>query len=241
LSIDDPIKVHLERVKQDLDAGVESSLTSATVAGILSLIPGAGSAIQSLLDGRAKENVERRWVQLFAELRKRIEEVRSSIPDVKFYGSEEFQTLLALAQEQLWTTHDNEKLHKLAVALANSGTEEFRNDDKELMLRALRVISPSDLKTLNHENLKGWLPLTKRVEYPPEVLGSLSRLASLGLVMEKFLRPDPNASNEQKLTSLLQHGTWRTFQVSPFGERFMRFVETRSETKATREDGEDSV
>jgi hypothetical protein len=126
----------------------------------------------------------------------------------------------------------------LAVALANSGTEEFRNDDKELMLRALRAISPSDLKTLNHENLKGWLPLTKRIEYPPEVISSLSRLASLGLVMEKFLRPDPNVSNEQKLASLLQHGTWRTFQVSPFGERFMRFVETRSETSATRRDRE---
>jgi hypothetical protein len=232
MSIDDPIKVHLEHVRQDLDAGIESSLTSATVAGILSLIPGAGSAIQSLLNGRARENVERRWVELFAELRKRIEEVRSSIPDVTFYGSEEFQTLLALAQEQLWTTHDKEKLRMLAAALANSGTEEFRHDDKEPMLRALRAVSPSDLKTLNHENLKGWLPLTKRIEYAPEVLSSVSRLASLGLVMERFLRPDPNASNEQKLASLLQHGTWRTFQLSPFGERFMSFVEARGEAGA---------
>lgn len=238
MSIDDPIEVHLEHLKQDLDAGIESSLTSATVAGILSLIPGVGSAIQSLLDGRARENVDRRWVELFAELRKRIEKVRSSIPDVTFYGSEEFQTLLALAQEQLWTTHDKEKLRMLATALANSGTGEFRSDDKELMLRALRAVSPSDLKTLNHENLKGWSPLTKRIEYAPEILGSLSRLASLGLVMEKFLRPDPNASNEQKLASLLQHGTWRTFQLSPFGERFMRFVETRSEIGAARRDRE---
>lgn len=238
MSVDDPIDVYLECLKHDLDAGVERNLASATVAGILALIPSVGSAILSLLGGRARENVERRWVELFAELRKRIEEVRSSIPDVMFYGSEEFQTLLALAQEQLWVTHDKEKLHMLAVALANSGREEFRNDDKELMLHALRAISPSDLKTLNHENLNGWLPLTKRIGYPPEVLSSLSRLASLGLVMENFLRPDPNVSNEQKLESLLQHGTWRTFQVSPFGERFMRFVETQSETSATRKDRE---
>ena len=230
MSIDDPIEVHLEHLKKDLDAGIESALTDATVASILSLIPGAGSAIQSLLDGRARENIQRRWVELFVEMKKRIEEIRDSIPDVAFYGSEEFQTLLALAQEQLWTTHDKEKLRMLAVALANSGTNEFRGDDKELMLRALRAVSPSDLKTLDHEYLKGWTPLTKRIEYPPDVLGSLSRLASLGLVMEKFLRPNPNTSKEQKLASLLQFGTWRTFQLSPFGERFMRFVAAWGDT-----------
>jgi hypothetical protein len=224
MSIDDPIEVHLEHLKKDLDAGIESGMAGATVASILSLIPGAGPAIQSLFDGRARDNVQRRWIELFVEMKKRIEEIRESIPDVAFYGSEEFQTLLALAQEQLWTTHDKEKLQMLAVALVNSGSTEFRDDNKELMLRALRAISPSDLKTLDHEYLKGWLPLTKRIEYHPDVLGSLSRLASLGLVMEKLLRPDPNASDQEKLASLLQFGTWRTFQLSPFGERFMRFV-----------------
>jgi hypothetical protein len=114
----------------------------------------------------------------------------------------------------------------LAVALANSGANEFRDDDKELMLRAFRVISPSDLKNLNHDYLKGWLPLTKRIEYAPDVLGSLSRLASLGLVNEQFLRPDPTTSDQEKLASLLKYGTRRTFQLSPFGERFMHFVAT---------------
>ena len=51
---------------------------------------------------------------------------------------------------------------ELLPALANSGTAEFRNDDKELMLRALRAISPSDLRTLNPRNLKGWLPPSRR-------------------------------------------------------------------------------
>jgi hypothetical protein len=101
MSIDDPIEVNLEHLNRDLDAGIESGLTGATVASILSLIPGAGAAIQSLLDGRAKDNVQRRWVDLFVEMKKRIDEIRASIPDVTFYGSDEFQTLLALAQEQL--------------------------------------------------------------------------------------------------------------------------------------------
>jgi hypothetical protein len=163
-------------------------------------------------------------LDLFIEMRKRIEEVRDRIPNAAFYGSEEFQTLLSLAQEQLWTTHDKKKLKLLAVELANSGTEQFQDDDKELMLRALRAVSPSDLETLNHQNLKGWLPLIKRIDYGPDVLGSLSRLASQGLVMEKFLRPNPNITDEQKLTSVLEQGTWRTFQLSPFGERFLKFV-----------------
>lgn len=224
MSLTDPIDVHLELAKKDSDSGITNAFAGMTVAGVLSLIPGAGPAIQSLLDGKARANFDRRWLDLFIEMRKRIEQVRDSIPDPAFYGSEEFQTLLALAQEQLWTTHDQRKRKLLAVALAKSGTQEFQNDDKELMIRALRAVSPNDLKTLDHENLKGWLPLTQRIEYHPDVLGSLSRLASQGLVMEKFLRPDPNTSDEQKLASLLEHGTWRTFQLSPFGERFMKFV-----------------
>jgi hypothetical protein len=42
--------------------------------------------------------------------------------------------------------------------------------------------------------------------------------------MEKFLRPNPNSTNERKLVSVLEHGTSRTFQLSPFGERFLKFV-----------------
>ena len=84
MKIDDPIEVHLEQLKQDLDMGIETDLTGATVASILSFIPGAGAAIQSLLDGRAKENVQRRWIELFVELRKQIEAIRDSIR--KTYG-----------------------------------------------------------------------------------------------------------------------------------------------------------
>ena len=69
-------------------------------------------------------------------IRKQIDAIRESIPDDSVYGSEEFQTVLALAQEQLWTTHDREKLRLLAAALAHSGAKEFQADDKELMLRA---------------------------------------------------------------------------------------------------------
>lgn len=189
MSLNDPIDVHLELAKQEVGAGVESALTSATIAGVLSFMPGIGSAIQSLLDGKARQNVDRRWLELFIEMRNRIEELRDLIPDDAFYGSEEFQTLLALAQEQLWTTHDKGKLHLLATALANSGTEASRNDDKESMVRVLRAMSSADVKNLNHEYLNGWPPMTRRIDYAPEVLASLSRLASAGLVLEMLAPP----------------------------------------------------
>src|ERR1700733_13636648 len=132
MTIDDPIELHLQQIKQNLDANITRDLREATVAGVLSLIPGVGSAIQSLLDGQAKANLEQRWLQLFIDFRARIEEVRESIPDESYYGSEQFQTLLALAFQQLATTHDRAKLRLLADALANSGTNPFQGKDKEL-------------------------------------------------------------------------------------------------------------
>ena len=83
-------------------------------------------------------------------------------------------------------------------------------------MRALRNLSPADIKILDHEYLKNWLPLTKRFEYGVEVIGGLSRLASSGLVVEKFLRPDPNVDAGQRLHKLLDSPPWRTFQLSPF-------------------------
>lgn len=49
-TIDDTIEVHLKHLKQNLDKGIESDLTGATVASTLSFIPGADAAIQSLLE-----------------------------------------------------------------------------------------------------------------------------------------------------------------------------------------------
>jgi hypothetical protein len=105
-SIDDPIESHVQELKQDLDIAITHHLKEATVAGVLSLIPGIGSAVQSLLDGKAKANLEQRWLNLFVDFRERIEQVRESIPDESYYASDEFQTLLALAYQQLATSDE---------------------------------------------------------------------------------------------------------------------------------------
>ena len=140
---DDPLSVSLRQAKGDLDHDIEQDLRQASIAGILSLIPGVGSAIQSLLDGKAQRNLERRWVQLFADLKEDVEEIRDSIPDQNYYASEEFQSLLAQAYQQLIETHDSAKLKMLAAALANSGTAAFKTDDKEVYIRVLRSPVPA--------------------------------------------------------------------------------------------------
>jgi hypothetical protein len=216
---DDPIEARLKIVKEELDSGIEPDLSGATVAGILSFIPGIGPAVQSLLDGKARQNVERRWVHLFADLKAHLEEIRASIPDESYYSSEEFQTLLALAYEQLWTTHDREKLRMLATALANSGSTVFEADDKELMTRALRNLSPSDIKTLNHENLKGWRPLTSEIQYSADILGSLSRLAGSGLIIERYPKRNMSVDIQQSPSP-----TWLTFHAAMVRSIVLRLI-----------------
>ena len=213
---DEELEVRLRQDQESLDSDINRDLSQAAIASILDLIPGIGAAIQSLLDSKASRNVEKRKIQLFVDLKDKLREIQDSVPDATYYSSEEFQTLLALAYEQLLVTHDRDKLKMLASALANSGNSEFQPDDKEMMVRTLRTLSPGDIKILDHENLKGWLPIIKRFEYGHEVLCSLSRLASAGLVVESFPNPLPIPGTEQR--------TWRTFQLSTFGERFLKFI-----------------
>jgi hypothetical protein len=231
---DDPLSVSLRQAKFALDHDIERDLRQASIAGILSLIPGVGSAIQSLLEGKAQRNVERRWVQLFADLKENVEEIRDSIPDQDYYSSEEFQSLLAQAYQQLIETHDRVKLRMLAAALANSGTSAFKADDKEVYIRVLRSLSTFDLETLNDERLKGWFPHTHEINYSPEVLSSLSRLAGQGLVLEKLKRKAHSGSTtgsarmdaQRAFQDLVIDPPTTVYLLSPLGGRFLKFVST---------------
>ncbi len=216
---DDPLTIQLRQAKQELDRGIEPALAAATVAGVLSMIPGVGSAIQSLIDGRARENVARRWVELFEDLRREIERVRDRIPDARYYGSEEFQTLLALAREQLLTAHDRQKLRMLAAALAHSGTVDFESDDKELMVRILRGVNAADVQALGKEHSRSAVSAKNPVLYTSEQMTRLARLTGLGLL------------HEQRISGVdggPAIGRDRIFQISAFGESFLRFVEVEA-------------
>jgi hypothetical protein len=215
----------IERHKEAAHFSVgEIALRSA-----VSAIPYAGGPILELWSGVAQRRVHERLNTVFAEMKERLDTVNAEKVNRAFFDSEEFQTLLYLLIEKLHTTHEQAKLKMFGDALANSGNMEFKVDDKEIFIRALRDLSVKDIETLSDEKLKGWNPLTKRIEYGPEILSSLSRLSGFGLVIEKFLRPNPNTSAEQQLQSLLSSPPWRTFQITTLGERFLQFVATPHE------------
>ena len=216
MTIDDPIELHLQQIKQNLDANITRDLREATVAGVLSLIPGVGSAIQSLLDGQAKANLEQRWLQLFIDFRARIEEVRESIPDESYYGSEQFQTLLALAFQQLATTHDRAKLRLLADALANSGTNPFQGKDKELYLRLIRDLSVRDISALRDDRLRNSISSSSPITYTADEIAQFSRLVSMGLLVEQHISGfgggPPAIGND------------RHYQIAELGNTLLKFI-----------------
>jgi hypothetical protein len=168
------------------------------------------------------------------ELSAQQKRIEDRIPDKKYYDSEEFQSLIGLVIEKLDTTHDEEKLRMFGDALANSGSTEFQADDKEEYVRTLRDLSSRDLRVLNDDRLKGWLPHIPHVtiEYDADVLSSLSRLAGMGLVIENLKVKTPSAGTtgsarmdaERILKELLTMPPKRTYSLSPFGTRFLEFI-----------------
>ena len=151
-------------------------------------------------------------MQLFADLKEDVEKIRDSIPDQNYYVSEEFQSLLAQAYQQLIETHDSAKLKMLAAALANSGNAAFKADDKEVYMRVLRSLSAFDLQTLNDARLKGWSPYTHEIHYSPEVLSSLSRLTGQGLVLEK-LKPRVSSEEPRAAPRWMRNTSYKTWSL----------------------------
>jgi hypothetical protein len=216
MQIDDPVETSLARIKESVDVETTSELGGATVAGLLSLIPGIGAAIQSLADGRAKENLEKRWLVLFSEFKTRIEEIRSSIPDEAFYGSEEFQSLLAVVLEQLATTHRKAKLKVLAGALANSGATPFQKHDKELYLRLIRDLSIEDIAAMQDSRLETTSDSEKMMELTTDEIARFSRLASMGLLIEQHATGFGGGP--------LPVGQDRQYQIAQLGKFLLQFI-----------------
>ncbi len=217
MTIDDPIEVRLQEIKGNVDADITLDLGGATVAGILSLIPGVGAAIQNLLDGRARASFEQRWLELFTDFRTRIEEIRAFIPDESYFGSEEFQTLLFLVLQQLITTHDRKKLRLLADALANSGTASFQGEEnKELFIRLIRDLSVHDISALGDERLLNSISPSSPITYTADEIAQFSRLASMGLLIEQHISGYGGGPPEI--------GNDRHYQRAQLGCSLLRFI-----------------
>lgn len=237
MSIDDKLDVLRNQVEQTLQPDAQRQLREAGVVGLLSVFPIGGAVIQNLLMVRAQRYVLDRFLEMLEEMRRRLDEIKNSIPDEEYFGSGEFQVLLALAIEQLQTTKDETKRQALATALANSGSQNFVNDSsKEQYVRTLRDLSPQDLKLLKDNDLYGWGPFVRgNRAYKPEELSSLSRLESLGLIYETLTLPEFRMNSTPKtmqdvnraIGEFVKQKPVRIYHISAFGERFLEFLSAK--------------
>jgi hypothetical protein len=198
---------------------------SALAAHALAGIPAAAQIVTSLLTS-GSVRFERRLLLVFEELNAQQKRIEASIPDRKYYESEEFQSLLGLVIEKLHTTHDEEKLRMFGAALANSGSSEFQPDEKEDYIRTLRDLSANELQVL-----KRGYPYGHFSRYTD----GLGRLVGMGLVDEELQKKRagrvPRGADHQRLMQELEKVVTtppeRSYSLSSFGFRFLEFIAAR--------------
>ena len=195
--------------------------------GTLTGLPGGVAEILSSLLKTSPARFQRRLVTVLKELSAQMKRIEDKIPDRRYYLSEEFQSWLRLVIEKLHATRDEAKLRAFGDALANSGSGEFPDEEeKEEFIHILRDMSIRDLRILKDKRLT---PHIKPIEYDVEVLRSLSRLTGMGLVREN-LQGGPmfmGATPPPK----------RAYALSPFGDRFLKFIGNRTKQEPAKPDG----
>ena len=187
--IDDEMARQIEAYKEDLEPFVGKKSLNAAIAAV----PFVGSVILSIASDIGTRKSYERAIEMFRLIKQNLEHLDESQLDKDFFTTDEFQTLLFLAFEQLRTTHDKEKQAMLAAALSNSGTTDFSAEErKELFVRVLRDLSPQHIRVL-----KGLLPTGQYEDSPPdfwpkesdpggEFLSLLQHQSVVGLVAESL-------------------------------------------------------
>jgi hypothetical protein len=136
-------------ISKETERTIQGQLASSGVAGALSLIPGVGSAINEMMTQLAIKRTNERIKELFEHFANKVRYIGEEKVDREWFRSEEFQTLLYEALQQLHVTHDRQKIEMLGAALANSGTEGFKDEDrKDLFIRFVRDLTQHHLKVL---------------------------------------------------------------------------------------------
>jgi hypothetical protein len=83
---------------------------------------------------------------VFEELNAQQKRIESSIPDRRYYESEEFQSLLGLIIEKLHTTHDEEKLRALGTRWQTAAAVNFNRTKKRTISERFVISAPTSCK-----------------------------------------------------------------------------------------------
>jgi hypothetical protein len=240
MSVDDKLEKLLDIMIEEARLKVGQEIVLAAAAAV----PFAGGAITSIVSGVLHRRAIERAVEMFKAMTERLKELEEDKMDRSFFESEEFETLVALALQQLQTTHDKTKLEMLAQGLANSGTYQYSSSDrKELYTRILRDLSPNHVTVLRRLLPSG--PKYGGQQHRPVVnepsgddLAVLQTLVANGLVKE-FLKPETKLSGprfgrqwdiseaERAINEALSKPPSRHFEISDFGLDFLSYFGLR--------------
>lgn len=243
MAIDDKLAKLIDNLSRESQISLPEEGLRAAVNAAIAVIPYAGLPIAGLLAGRANRRIQGRAIEMFSAIKERLEKLDENEITKDFFEGEEFQSLFALALEQLQTTHDKAKLRMLAIGLANSAALEFSSETrKELFLRILRDLSPEHVSILTEI-----LPAKRYRSLPSdtwptldapqgEKLAILQRLVANGLV-EEFLGSAKASSGlrfggqltaaeaERAVKRALSSVPSRHFRISKFGLDFLKYFE----------------
>lgn len=251
MAIDDPVGIEIQQATEDSEArshlpAVAARLALSGAAAIaLAGYPFFSQIVANLLV-TSPARFEKRFLRIAAALEEQQRNIASKIPDMRYYESEEFQTLFLLVLEKLHSTHQDEKLKTFGQALANSGTSDFVADPKEQYIRILQDLGLEDIHALRQiEKLNQLPPQFRTAGIPKQENASQSRLASLGLIHESLSLKDfnlhmpalPNSQQSaenyarsiaQALKQYFREAPTATYQLSKFGEKFLAFIVSAS-------------
>ena len=127
MAIDDPVGIEIRQANAEIEAesDVPIRLTklglSGALAAAMASMPFVSQVLISLLNS-SSSRFEKRFLRVAEALNDQQKRIEDKIPDLNYYESDEFQTLLGLVIERLHTTRDDEKLKMFGNALANSGS-----------------------------------------------------------------------------------------------------------------------
>src|ERR1700739_110962 len=228
--MDDPIELQLSNLREQVRGFVgeeAAEMAAGIVLHAIKCLSIVGIPVVDSWKDLKQKPINERVLEVLTDMNN---QSKTNHVNKDYFKSEEFQTLLALMLEQLATTHDKDKLHLLASALANSATSEFSTENrKELFMRILRNLAPEHVQMLRR--------VTQYSVSEPnrEELAVLQALVGNGLVRESF-RPDANFSEppfgsdwseaeiKRAIKDYIKAVLLRSYRISDFGEAFMKFI-----------------
>jgi len=228
----------LQVALNDLATDSKNYVGKEAVNAAMSAIPVIGGPLLSLTNDLATKRFIERAVEMFTIMKNQIEKMDKEKIDARYFESEECQTLVFLAMEQLKTTHDRMKIRMLATALSNSGSSDFASEArKEDFIRILRDISPTHIRFLKNLDSNFGLPVVMPQASDPdgEAAVAYSNLAARGLVKERLKgeesRPTMHRLADRETVdeirdfiNELKMGPVRVYLINEFGKAFLRFL-----------------